>query len=164
MTEELLHVARDVARSTAWLGQIRYDAVRRPATRLWATDRFEVWLLGWLPGQSVELHDHGGSAAAFTVVRGSLVELTAVGPGSLVERQLDPGEGRVLATDAVHDVLTMSMTPAASIHVYSPALTTMGFYDTSTLALTRVEPVEEEAPIRDDRTPVGSPVRSLVRL
>ena len=32
------------------------------------------WLLSWLPGQGTGLHDHGGSAGAFAVVRGTLHE------------------------------------------------------------------------------------------
>ncbi|SES82853.1 hypothetical protein [Geodermatophilus poikilotrophus] len=31
----------------------------------------QVWLLPWLPGQGTGLHDHGGSAGASAVVRGT---------------------------------------------------------------------------------------------
>ena len=31
----------------------------------------QIWLLSWLPGQGTDLHDHGGSAGAFAVARGS---------------------------------------------------------------------------------------------
>src|SRR3712207_8332217 len=36
--------------------------------------RAQVWLLSWLPGQGTGLHDHGGSAGALAVVRGTLSE------------------------------------------------------------------------------------------
>ena len=34
----------------------------------------QVWLLSWLPQQGTPLHDHGTSAGAFSVVRGTLTE------------------------------------------------------------------------------------------
>ena len=40
------------------------------------TDDYEAWLLTWLPGQSTGLHDHGGSAGAFTVLSGVVEEST----------------------------------------------------------------------------------------
>ena len=43
-----------------------------------ADEHHEAWLLTWLPGQGTDWHDHGGSAGAFVVVQGALVEGTAV--------------------------------------------------------------------------------------
>ncbi len=47
-----------------WLGQVRFDPARRWYCRLVLADRYEVWLLTWLPGQQTGLHDHGRSAGA----------------------------------------------------------------------------------------------------
>ena len=64
-----------------WRPVLRHDPLTRWYTRLLATDRVEVWLLGWTPGQQVPAHDHGGAAGAFTVVEGVLVE-DRLDPGS----------------------------------------------------------------------------------
>ena len=43
-------------------------------TRLHGNDELDVWLISWVPDRSTELHDHGGSLGALTVVSGSLRE------------------------------------------------------------------------------------------
>lgn len=53
------------------------DPSARWWTRIWHDPDVDVWLLSWLPGHTTELHDHGDSAAAFTVVRGALTETRA---------------------------------------------------------------------------------------
>ena len=40
-------------------------------TRLHGDDELDVWLISWVPERSTELHDHGGSLGALTVVSGS---------------------------------------------------------------------------------------------
>ena len=67
------------AREHEWLGRVRYDPGRRWYQRLTCDDDHEVWLLSWLPGQRTGFHDHGESAGAFTVARGTLRERTAPG-------------------------------------------------------------------------------------
>ena len=67
-----LAVAEDL-----WRPFVLHDADERARVRLLATPAYEVWLLGWTPGQSVGLHDHGGANAAFIVVDGTLTETAA---------------------------------------------------------------------------------------
>ena len=43
-------------------------------TRLHGDDELDVWLISWVPDKSTELHDHGGSLGALTVVSGALAE------------------------------------------------------------------------------------------
>ena len=50
------------------------DATSRWSQRLHADAYLDVWLIGWAPTQAAELHDHGGSLGALTVVRGELTE------------------------------------------------------------------------------------------
>ncbi|MFG3697192.1 hypothetical protein ACGF5C_04615 [Micromonospora sp. NPDC047620] len=61
--------------------------------RLDQTADREVWALSWLPGQGTDLHDHGGSGAAFLVVAGALTEETVSG-GRLRPHHLAAGSGR----------------------------------------------------------------------
>jgi hypothetical protein len=59
-----------------------FDSRERWYGQLYAQPDHEAWLLSWLPGQRTGLHDHGGSAGAFTVVTGTLTETTVTLPGS----------------------------------------------------------------------------------
>src|SRR5256885_10429560 len=57
-----------------WPVAPQFDAERRWYARLATADSadVEVWALTWLPGQSTDLHDHGGSSGVFVVVGGLL--------------------------------------------------------------------------------------------
>jgi Cysteine dioxygenase type I len=66
---------------------------------LLATDRYEAWVIGWMPGQRVELHDHCSSAGALAVVDGRLIELVHV-DGHLVPRHLASRTAIALADPA----------------------------------------------------------------
>ena len=60
-----------------WRPHVVHDGVERARVRLLATPVYEVWLLGWTPGQSVGLHDHGDANGAFVVVDGTLTETSS---------------------------------------------------------------------------------------
>src|SRR5262245_13373521 len=105
----------------------RFDAQRRWYGRLGADEQHEAWLLTWLPGQHTDLHDHGGSAGAFLVVRGVLHESLVRG-GELVDTPLTAGTVREFGAHHVHRVANHSTEPAISIHVYAPALAAMTQY------------------------------------
>ena len=110
-----------------WRPHVAHDAVERARVRLLATPAYEVWLLGWTPGQSVGAHDHGGANGAFVVVDGELVE-SVPSPWGGLRRRLRPGDlGHVTGTK-VHDVANRSPRDATSLHAYSPPLRRMRFY------------------------------------
>jgi hypothetical protein len=121
-----LAVAEDL-----WRPFVLHNADDRSRVRLLATPAYEVWLLGWTPGQSVGLHDHGGANAAFIVVDGTLTETTAVDRGrrTLVERLIPAGNAGIVAAGHLHDIANRSSALATSIHAYSKPLRSMGFYD-----------------------------------
>ncbi len=86
-----------------------------------------------MPGQGTDWHDHGGSAGAFTVVRGALTEEHARpepdGSASVAAtRSLGTGSLRPFGARHVHRVTNTGLEPAVSIHVYAPALTRMNGY------------------------------------
>jgi predicted metal-dependent enzyme (double-stranded beta helix superfamily) len=113
-----------------WCGAVRYDPQERHYARLVRTPEYEAWLLTWLPGQSTGLHDHGGSAGAFAVVRGALHESTPCADGprtGLRGRRLALGDVRAFGPDHLHDVAPVDG-PAVSLHVYAPALSRMTRY------------------------------------
>ena len=137
--------ATDVAADHVLSG--RYDHVlpaggpptdERWFTRLHGDDELDVWLISWVPERSTELHDHGGSLGALTVVSGALVETRWDGD-TLRERRLDAGDQAGFPLGWVHDVVWApskparitgpTPTPTLSVHAYSPPLTAMSYYD-----------------------------------
>ena len=85
----------------------------------------QVWLLSWLPGQGTDLHDHGGSAGAFAVVRGTLHEEVGAREGAT---GLAAGRVRHFGPHHVHRVTNSGTEAAVSVHVYTPRLTVMNTY------------------------------------
>lgn len=96
--------------------------------RLLASDRYDAWLIAWPTGGSVTPHDHGGSRGAFSVVEGELTELRFDGD-RVVRRAIGPGDAIGVSPSAVHDVVNERDVPALSVHVYSPPLSSMSYYD-----------------------------------
>ncbi len=79
--------------------------------------------ISWPPGAVTDWHDHGASAGAFTVLRGSLTEHTFDGGLQLVDHGV--GGGKAFGAGYAHDVRNPNFRPALSLHAYSPRLTTM---------------------------------------
>ena len=76
----------------------------------------------------MEPHDHGRSHGVLTVVDGTLTEIRW--HGSLRRTRLvSRGDLVAFGAGAVHDVVATGDTPAASVHLYSPPLSEMRFYD-----------------------------------
>jgi hypothetical protein len=115
-------------------------------TRLHGDDELDVWLISWVPDRSTELHDHGGSLGALTVVSGSLAETRWDGQ-SLRRRRLSAGDQAAFPLGWVHDVVWAPepipvVGPTLSVHAYSPPLTAMSYYevtDRNTLRRDRTE-------------------------
>jgi mannose-6-phosphate isomerase-like protein (cupin superfamily) len=129
-----------------WRPEIRFRAESRWWTRLHSDDDSDVWLLTWMRDQTTELHDHGGSTAAFTVVQGALEEVRADPSGALTATELRPGRTQWVAPGVVHDVRNVSVLPAVSIHAYSPPLTSMTYYAQRSGGLVPVKTVSGREP------------------
>jgi mannose-6-phosphate isomerase-like protein (cupin superfamily) len=130
---DLTAIARAFAENPElWQSQLQIpaDGQDRWWTRLWTDDRVDVWLLSWQPGHATELHDHGTSAAAFSVVSGSLTE---VRPGAHGHDSFERTPGSVvwLAPGQIHDVHAGGDGPAVSIHAYSPPLSQMTYFESA---------------------------------
>jgi predicted metal-dependent enzyme (double-stranded beta helix superfamily) len=125
----------------AGLHEVPIDPQRRRYRRLHIDDAFDVWLIGWATGQATELHDHGDSLGALTVVSGSLSERRwAPHRGGIRVRALRAGRSQGFRIGHVHDVVNLSSMSAVSVHAYSPPLTAMSYYefDAAAAALRRV--------------------------
>ncbi|CAJ1494850.1 cysteine dioxygenase family protein [[Mycobacterium] kokjensenii] len=105
--------------------------------RIHGDDRLDIWLISWVPGHATELHDHGESLGALTVLSGALDEFHWDGD-RLARRRLDAGDQAAFSRGWVHDVVwapssnSAAAEPAAptlSVHAYSPPLFEMSYYD-----------------------------------
>ena len=127
---ELLRVVRAIADDPVrWESIVELpDGSDRWWTRLYAGERFDLWLLSWLPGGGTDLHDHGPSAAAFSVVRGALSEVRVDRHGRSSTHIRRAGSATALDRGVIHDVNGTGDAPAVSIHAYSPPLREMTFF------------------------------------
>lgn len=132
---------------------VQYDERDRWHLRLHRDQRVDVWLISWMPSQGTQLHDHGGSAGAFSVVSGELDEavFVASGRGAGGLRGRVHSAGRSVGFDAryVHDVRNTSSAPAVSVHAYSRPLTSMTFYDIDGGRLSRIATMATDDPEPD---------------
>jgi len=107
-------------------------------TLLHGDDEVDIWLISWAPGHPTELHDHGGSLGALTLLSGSLDEFRWDGE-RLRRRRLEAGDQAGFPLGWVHDVVWAPTAGAVSgpssagstlsVHVYSPPLTVMSYYE-----------------------------------
>jgi hypothetical protein len=130
-SDELLAIAVGLATTaTSWPG------MARPIHRCWdlmvASSTLEAWVIAWPPGGAIELHDHGGSGGAVVVAAGELVETAVVRRPSrgvaLRTSTIRRGGSIRFAPCHVHDIVNMGASPAMSVHVYAPRLTSMTYY------------------------------------
>jgi hypothetical protein len=124
-------VASRLAPAVHWPGAL--DAQRREWRLMARTPDFDAWLIAWPSGGKVELHDHGNSTGAVIGISGALVEAVPwrddTGRLSLVHHELQAGATLGFGAGHVHDVTNGSDSHSLSLHVYSPALTSMTFYE-----------------------------------
>ena len=106
---------------------------RRCRRRLGGSRDYEAWAIGWPPGGSIDLHDHGASAGAVLVVSGELTETRLfrrpTGRLGAATTTLTAGCSVSFPGHFVHDVVNEGSTDAISVHVYSPRLRSMTYYN-----------------------------------
>jgi hypothetical protein len=148
---DLVEIAVGLARSAPlWDRQLPRHPTARTAVEMLATAGYDVWLVRWPPGSRVTPHDHGDSAGVLTVVAGILEE-SRWHRHLRHRRVLEPMAVAALEHGLVHDVAVVSKEPALSVHVYSPPLESMGFYDDDATTLLDVEPVDPAVTTIDPR-------------
>jgi predicted metal-dependent enzyme (double-stranded beta helix superfamily) len=127
-------------------------ATGRGQRRVYRDSRIDLWLIEWQPGQATELHDHGGSAGAFVVVRGALTEAVLEAADGLTDRLRErrPGTGHVVSFGPrhIHTLRNPGDEPAVSVHLYRSRLTRMNYYDLQAGILVRIASVAVDDPER----------------
>ena len=141
-------VRRHAANPADWLTRVRLNPAGRWYERIHLDDSLEVWVISWLPGQSTGFHDHGGSAGAFAVVWGTLLERRVVGAarnwptpvGQVLAKPVGAGGSRSFGPRYIHNVGNASAAAVAvSVHAYSPPLPEMTRYDLTPAGLVKLE-------------------------
>jgi predicted metal-dependent enzyme (double-stranded beta helix superfamily) len=137
---QLADVVRRLAASPAdWLGRVRLNPEGRWYERIHLDDSHEAWVISWLPGQETGFHDHSGSAGAFAVVWGTLVERRVVGAtitGQVLAKPVGAGGSRAFGPRYIHNVANANAASVAvSVHAYSPPLPAMTRYDLTSAGL-----------------------------
>jgi len=134
-------LARTAAR---WSSHLPEPGAQRTGLRVIGTPQYDAWLLQWPPRTAVTPHDHGSSQGAFIVVSGELTEVRWDG-GRRRARTMAVGDLASIDRGVVHDVIATCPTPSLSVHVYSPPLEVMGFYEEGGVRLLDRRAVPEPA-------------------
>ncbi len=112
---------------------LSFDEQERWHQRIYRDQRIDIWLISWLPSQGTELHDHGGSSGAFSVLSGTLTESVpcgyADGRVQIRDTARPAGETVKFGRHYIHDVRNCGVEAAISVHAYSPPLSSMTYYD-----------------------------------
>jgi hypothetical protein len=132
--DELRSLASTIAADRAsWEPHVRHDAEERYFRQLHRDPHLDVWLICWTHQQETGLHDHDVSSGAVHVCRGDLFEdRLELRDGALERASIPRPEGETFDFDASHVHCIRHPDgggPAVSIHVYSPALWRMGYYE-----------------------------------
>lgn len=163
---ELVALTKDFAKRVAQgMYRIGYNEQTRWHERIYRDESVDVWLISWLPSQGTQLHDHGGSSGAFTVVSGQLEEAVFIanGPksGTLRDRVHPAGMSVGFDERYIHDVRNTSSAMAVSVHAYSSPLVQMNYYDVDDGELVQLLTVDtsDPEPIVDEAIQISAQAR-----
>jgi Cysteine dioxygenase type I len=124
----------------SWRRHVRHDQNHRHYAQLYRDPHIDIWLICWTNQQDTGYHDHDLSAGAVHIVEGELVEdRFEFDSAGLREASTTHLHGSTFDFDAshVHRLRHHHGPAATSIHVYSPALWRMGYYESDPSGLLR---------------------------
>lgn len=136
---ELVEIAGSLSGAALdWAGSLAGPLVeggggRTPVERHWerldGVEGVSAYAIVWPPGSSVGFHDHGGTAGAMAVVRGTLHEtIVLCRPGRRFwtrTHAVHAGEHVTFDRSHVHRVANSDEIRALRVHVYGPRLRSM---------------------------------------
>lgn len=128
--DELAALAEDLAqRPDLWRDFVQHSTEERIYTEIHRDHHLDVWLICWSGAQQTGLHDHDLSGGAVRVIEGELAEDRLVFSTGVETVGYSGGDGFRFDSSRIHDVRHVGDTPAVSLHLYSPPLWRMGYYD-----------------------------------
>jgi hypothetical protein len=146
----LLALAEELAaRPDLWSAFVRHDRTSRVYTRIHRDPVLDAWLICWSGTQDTGLHDHDLSSGAVRVVAGELAEDRLVlGAPGLVTSTHAANEAFCFDSSRIHDVRNGGSAESVSLHLYSPPLERMGYYEIAAdgCIARRNAPASEELP------------------
>ena len=125
---------------------VQYDEDERWHQRIYRDPRIDIWVISWMPSQCTELHDHGGSSGAFTVLSGELNREAVPSPARIRDMARPAGTTVGFGPHDIHDVRNLAAKPAVSGYALSPPLTTMNFYDLEEHRIVRMRSLMTDDP------------------
>jgi predicted metal-dependent enzyme (double-stranded beta helix superfamily) len=116
---------------------LTFDQNSYTRNAIFKNEKFELLLVGWMPGQKSAIHDHGSSECIMACLRGCLLENRYKEIEGVVT-QVQSDELRV--NDIVHinnnvglhEIINIHDETSISLHLYSPGIT--GFQCYSAIA------------------------------
>jgi predicted metal-dependent enzyme (double-stranded beta helix superfamily) len=166
--EALRVIAAGFAKAHPPVARDENDPSAPRSLRLLATAHYDVWVVTWPDGSGLAAHDHGGARSVLHVIEGELVEIVAdhVDERPARARILREGEMAWAKPSLVHDVANTSGADATTLHVYSPPLAEISFFNLNTdneCQRLRATAVPEVLPAgSEDLAPLRPPPLSLV--
>lgn len=146
----LLKLAEELAgRADLWGHRVKHDEERRVYVRIHRDSVLDAWLICWSGTQDTGLHDHDLSSGAVRVVDGTLTEDRLVmGEPGIVTSTHVAGAGFCFDSSRIHDVRNGGAGASVSLHLYSPPLERMGYYEIAAdgCLARRNAPASEELP------------------
>ena len=117
------------ARPELWRDQVRHSEDERIYVELYRDHHLDAWLICWTGVQDTGLHDHDLSGGAVHVVDGALDEdRLGFGTGFDTTRY-EAGESFRFDSSRIHDVRNAPGNQTVSLHLYSPPIWRMGYYE-----------------------------------
>jgi predicted metal-dependent enzyme (double-stranded beta helix superfamily) len=112
-----------------WRGHVRHSRDERIYTELYRDHHLDVWLICWTGIQDTGLHDHDVSGGAVQVVEGALEEDRLRLGAGIDTTRYTAGQSFRFDASRIHDVRNADGHVSVSLHLYSPPLWRMGYYD-----------------------------------
>jgi mannose-6-phosphate isomerase-like protein (cupin superfamily) len=121
-----------------WQPLVRHVDGERWYAPLFDNGQASAWIITWAPGTALELHDHGDATGTFVVLQGALTERYTDRDlddwdgvfDTLAHRTLGAGSVTSFGPEHIHELRNEASVPVVSLHVYTPSLADMRFYDT----------------------------------
>lgn len=86
------------------------------------SDRVEILLVCWRPGQGTPIHDHGESDGLMFILEGEITNTTYQADGRKVSTVWRKGDMGHTPVGARHEVKNTSNEDVVSLHIYAPPL------------------------------------------
>ncbi len=130
-TELRAFAARLADEPERWAHALDRSSGDRVYELIWDDEDVNAWVIVWSEDSDTGFHDHDASAAAISVISGSVREDRLSLGGLPRVRLFSGGDTFTVEPSAIHRVLHAGGPPAISIHAYSPPLRSMGAYHVS---------------------------------